>query len=114
MSHYLRNRRLEATAVANAAGRAVAVIENMAGPSFDIQQISVSVLPFATSVPSCSTYIGRDEGGVFISSTLTGDSDTDSFPKVYVKYGESLCAVWSNAALNAVCKMTVVFDESPD
>lgn len=105
-----RNIKLEAYATADASGNATAVVDIPLGPSREVKQISVSVTG-STNVPTANTYVGRNSAGVFISNTLTGDSDTDSAPNVTVRSGDSLCAVWAGCTTGAKCKLTVVYDE---
>ena len=105
-----RNRRAEAYAIANASGAATAVINIPIGPSWEVKQISISTGTSAT-LPSAATYVGTSSAGIFLSSTLVGNSDTDSFPNITVRSGESLCCVWSLVTVGVQCKMTVVYDE---
>lgn len=107
-----RNKRREAYATFDASGNATAVIDVAPGPSWEIKQIGVSVTN-STTTPSCSTYVGRNNAGIFISSTLTGDSDTDSLPNVTLFTGESVCAVWSLGTVGSLGKMTIIYDEVP-
>ena len=109
MRQLQRNKRLEAYATATASG-ATAIVTIPLGPSREVKQIAVSVTG-STIIPACSTYVGTNSAGVFISSTLIGDSDTDDTPNITVRSGESLCAVWSGISVDAVCKMTVIYDE---
>lgn len=105
-----RNQRREAYATASASGAATAVLNVPNGPSWEVKQISVSVTG-TTLIPTAASYIGTNSAGVFLSSTLIGDSDTDSFPNATVRTGESLCVVWAGCTVGALCKATVVFDE---
>lgn len=107
---FQRNKRTEAYATVVAGTSCTAVINVAPGPSWEVKQISVSAVG-ASTLPACATYVGTNTAGVFISSTITGNSDTDSTPNTTVRTGESLCAVWTNASIGTVCKITVVYDE---
>lgn len=105
------NQRLESQATVPASGNITVIISNMtAGPNWNVKQISIAVST-ATLSPSCNTYIGTNAAGVFISNSLTGEADTDSQPNVTIKYGESICAVWTGADVGAVARLTVIYDE---
>ena len=109
MRQLQRNKRAEAYVTISASGTGTAIVSVPLGPSWEVKQISVSC--DGTLIPACSTYVGTNSAGVFISSTLIGNSDTDSAPNVTARSGESLCAIWSNATVGARAKMTVIYDE---
>lgn len=105
-----RNKRVEAYATATASLTATAVIPVTVGPSWEVKQISVSATG-STTQSSASTYVGTNSSGVFISSTLIANSDTDSTPNVTLRSGESLCCIWTKVSSGSVCKLTIVYDE---
>lgn len=105
-----RNIRLEAQATVPANGNITVAINNMRGPDWELKQIAVSVSTGVLS-PVCNTYIGTSSAGVFISNSLTGESDTDSQPNSTIKYGESVCAVWTGADVGSIARLTVIYDE---
>ena len=105
-----KNIRREAYATADATGTATAVVEVNPGPSWMVKQIGVSTNSTVT-LPTATTYVGRNTSGVFVSSTLVGNSDTDSLPNVTLRSGESLCAIWAGCTVNDQCKITVIYDE---
>ena len=107
---YQRNKRVEVEVVADANGNAVAVTPNVNGPAWQLTQVTVSST--STLLSQCATYVGANSAGVRISSTYLGNGDTDSSPNTTLKYGESVCAVWSNVTPGSACRLTVVFDET--
>lgn len=98
--------------ILDANGNGTAFIANMRGPQWDIVQIGIKISN-AILIPTCTTYIGTNAAGVYISQTFTGDDDTDSFPNVTIKYGEAICAVWTGGDVGAQARMTVIYNESP-
>ena len=110
MRQLQRNKRAEvASSIADAAGKATAVIPVPPGPTWEIQQIGVTFT--GTLIPVCTTYVGTNEFGVFISQTLIGNSDTDSQPRTSLRSGESVAAVWTGATVGAQGRLTVIYDE---
>ena len=104
------NKRLEAQALFDANGRAVAVVNVPPGPAWEVIQIAISTTVTA-NLTQAATYIGTNESGIFISNTLLGNKDTDSFPNVTVRYGESVCCVWAAGTAGRTARMTVVYNE---
>lgn len=105
-----RNKRVEASALFDAAGNATAVVNVPIGPTWEIKQISISTTVTANQTRATS-FVGTNSAGVIISSTLIGNGDTDSQPNTSVRSGESLCVVWSGGTVGRQAKMTVVYDE---
>lgn len=111
MRQLQRNKRAEQTVTVDASGNATAIISVASGPSWEVKQVGVTVTG-TTLIPVATTYIGTNSAGVFISSSYTGDSDTDSVPNVTLRVGDSICAVWSGATPSTPrAKLTVIYDE---
>lgn len=110
MRQLQRNLRKYAQVVVNAQGMATAIIDTIPGPSWEVQQISITST--STALTAASTYRGRNAAGEFISSTLfKGNKNTDSQPNVTLKLGDALCCVWTGGTPGALCTMTVIYDE---
>lgn len=107
-----RNKRIEAQAVFNAAGVALASVLVPLGPSWEIKQITISTNVTA-NLTSATSYVGTNNAGVKISSTLLGNFDTDSQPNTSVRSGEALAVEWVGVAGNSgkVARLTVIYDE---
>ncbi len=105
----LPNQRIEAQGVFAANGTLTVTVSVAPGYSWNVKQISVSATSALQS--TCSTYVGLGASGVFISSTLLGNSDTDSEPNTTVRVGESLSAVWAGGTPGAIGRLTVIYDE---
>lgn len=106
------NKRIEVQVVFNAAGVALASASVPLGPTWQLKQITVSTTVTA-NLTTATSYIGTNNAGVKISSTLLGNFDTDSFPNVTVRSGEAVCVEWIGVAGNSgkLAKMTVIYDE---
>lgn len=105
-----RNIRVEKQGIFLSTGLLTVSISVPLGPSWEIRQISVKTN--ITSVnTSCETRIGTSSAGVFISSTVTGNSDTDSEPNVTLRPGESICALWALGTVGSIGRLTVIYDE---
>lgn len=111
MSQYLLGQRVIGDAVADVRGKAIARVSNDRGPSWEIKQISIIAVTPTSVIPSASTFIGQDESGVFISTTGIGNADTDSFPQTVLRYGETLCCVWTTAQPGSVFRMVATYNE---
>lgn len=105
-----RNKRFEGQALFQADGTCTVIIQVPPGPSWEVKQIGVKTT-VTTNLTSCTTFVGTNSAGIFISSTLLGNSDTDSQPQTTVRYGESLCAVWTGGTPGRIGRMTVIYDE---
>lgn len=106
----IRNRRVESTGVVDSNGNSTVTVTALAGPSWEVKQIGVTCTS-SDPLPSCATYIGFGPSGIFISSTLLGDSDTDSSPNVTLRTGDSISAVWAGASPGAQTRLTIIYDE---
>jgi len=105
-----RNIRTEKSGVFDAAGNLTVYIQIVPGPSWELRQVAVSTTVTANET-ECSTYIGFNNSGVFISQTLLGNSDTDSQPNVILRPGDAIAAVWSGGTVSATGKLTLIYDE---
>lgn len=106
-----RNIRLQKQAVFDAGGSATVVIGPVpVGPSWEIKQITVKTTVTAL-LSSATTFVGTNNAGTFISNTLKGNNDTDSQPNTTIRYGESVCAVWTNGTPGRVATLGIVYDE---
>lgn len=105
-----RNKRVEVTVTFNASGTALAIIGVPLGPSWEVIQITVSTT-ITTTLSKCTTFVGTNNSGVKISSTLLGNFDTDSTPNTTVRSGESLCAEWTQGISGQTARLTVIYNE---
>lgn len=105
-----RNKRAELTVSIPGSGTATAVMSVPPGPSWELKQVSVECLN-STTIPIATTYVGVNANGVFVSSTLLGDGDTDSQPNTTLRTGESFCCVWVGASSGSVARLTIIYDE---
>ncbi len=110
MRNLQRNIRAESQGVFNATGNLIVSVPCPVGPSWEIKQIAVST-NITTVNPTCTTYIGTNASGVVISTSLTGNGDTDSQPNVTLRPGDSLAAVWGSGVVGAIGKLTFIYDE---
>lgn len=104
-----RNIRTERTGFIPISGSLTLSVTVPPGPSWEIKQLAIK--GNSALEPTCSTFIGTNSAGVFISTSLTGNGDTDDQPNVTLRSGDSICAVWSSATGNAVMTFTIIYDE---
>lgn len=105
-----KNKRVEVQVTFPASGIITAVVQVPLGPSWEIKQIGVKTNVTANQT-NCTTFIGQNNAGVFISNTLIGNADTDSMPNVTVRSGDALCAYWTGGTVGKIATMTVIYDE---
>jgi len=104
-----RNIRKETQVTVPASGTVTALFTVPFGPSWEVKQIGIKC--DSTTETICNTYIGTNSAGVFISKSFTGNDDTDSQPNITLRSGDSICAVWESGSLNAIARLTVIYDE---
>lgn len=105
-----RNKRAEVQSVFLADGTCTVVLNVPPGPSWEVKQITIHC-SFTTPITKCTTFIGTNNSGQRISNALFGNDDTDSIPNTTVRFGESLCAVWTGGTAGQTGRMTVIYDE---
>lgn len=106
-----RNKRAEAQAAFSAAGVALVTIGVPMGPSWELKQITISTTVAAATLTRATTFVGTNNAGVKISSTLLGNFDTDSQPQTTIRAGESLCCEWTQGTVGAIARLTAFYDE---
>ena len=110
MRQLQRNLRAEKQGTFSAAGTLTIFFSVPLGPSWEVKQIAINAN--SALEPICSTYIGTNSAGVFISNSFTGNSDTDDQPNVTIRSGDSIAAVWASGTPGAIGKLTVIYDEA--
>lgn len=105
-----KNKRIEVEVTFPASGIVTAVVNVPLGPSWEVKQIGVKTTVTANQT-NCTTFVGQNNSGVFISNTLIGNADTDSMPNVTIRSGDALCAYWTGGTVGKSARMTVVYDE---
>lgn len=95
-----------ATAIANAAGRAVAQLQPMR--SFEQWKVISSTVQSTSSVlkPTAKLYRGSETPSTIIEGTYSGS--LDSTDKSYkLRNGERVLAVWTGCDVGASCTLTI-------
>ena len=104
-----RNKRTEVQGTFDANGDLTVSVSVPLGPSWELRQVAIKTTSVLES--ACSTYVGTNDSGVFVSQSFTGNADTDSEPNVTLRPGDSFCAVWSVGTTGALGTLTLIYDE---
>lgn len=106
----VKNKRVEATGTFLANLTCTAVVQVPPGPAWELKQITIHT-SFLSPIVKATSFVGTNSAGVRISNALYGNDDTDSIPNTTVRYGESVCVVWTGGTAGQTGTMTVIYDE---
>lgn len=95
------------TAVANAAGKAVARLQPLrAFEEWRIETLAIDSTS-STKMPTFKSYRGSESPSNFIGGTFTGKNNVDSSFNKSLRNGETLVGVWENCDVGASCTMSI-------